>query len=61
MSTAEHPDVVSVFPSRVRQLHTTHSWDFMDMERDGKVTEGSLYTKGRFGEDVIIANIDTGK
>lgn len=61
MGTAENPDVVSVFPSRKRKLHTTHSWDFMDMEKDDKVTEGSLYTKGRFGEDVIIANIDTGK
>ncbi|KAK4804400.1 hypothetical protein SAY86_004217 [Trapa natans] len=57
---SEHPAVISVFPSRGRKLHTTRSWEFMNLERDGRVPRQSIWTKARFGEDVIIANIDTG-
>ncbi|KAG9441196.1 hypothetical protein H6P81_017050 [Aristolochia fimbriata] len=59
---AEHPDVVSVFPDEPLKLHTTHSWRFMGLEDEKQllVPNGSLWTKARFGEGVIIGNIDTG-
>ncbi|KAL4562577.1 hypothetical protein LXL04_034786 [Taraxacum kok-saghyz] len=57
---AEHPDVVSVFPNRVRRLHTTHSWDFLKLEKNGVIDSSSLWKKARFGENIIIANLDTG-
>ncbi|TVU09955.1 hypothetical protein EJB05_43454, partial [Eragrostis curvula] len=33
----EHPSVVSVFPNRGHRLHTTRSWEFLGMEKDGRV------------------------
>ncbi|XP_021294503.1 subtilisin-like protease SBT5.4 [Herrania umbratica] len=57
---AMHPEVVSVFPNRLSKLQTTHSWELMSLEWNGEVVPGSLWTEGRFGEDTIIANIDTG-
>ncbi|KAJ8769977.1 hypothetical protein K2173_009059 [Erythroxylum novogranatense] len=58
---SEHPEVVSVFPSQENELHTTRSWQFLGLEsRNGKISADSLWTKGRFGEDVIIGNLDTG-
>ncbi|KAE8726868.1 hypothetical protein F3Y22_tig00005974pilonHSYRG00287 [Hibiscus syriacus] len=32
---SKHPNVVSVFPNRGRKLHTTQSWDFLRLERNG--------------------------
>lgn len=61
MINAEHPDVVSVFLNKGRQLHTTHSWDFMLLEKNGVVHKSSLWKKANFGEDTIIGNLDTGK
>lgn len=59
---AEHPEVVSVFLNKGRKLHTTRSWDFMMMENvNGVVPPSSVWKKARFGEDSIIANLDTGK
>ncbi|KAK7387650.1 hypothetical protein VNO78_22437 [Psophocarpus tetragonolobus] len=58
---AKHPEVVSVFLNKGRRLHTTHSWEFMDLERnDGVIPSESLFRKARYGEDTIIANLDTG-
>ncbi|KAM1762962.1 hypothetical protein TB1_005439 [Malus domestica] len=57
---AKHPKVVSVFLNRGRKLHTTHSWDFMLLEKDGVIHPSSLWKKARFGEDTIIGNLDTG-
>ncbi|CAA3007612.1 subtilisin-like protease [Olea europaea subsp. europaea] len=57
---AKHPDVVSIFPNRGRNLHTTHSWDFLMLERNGVIHPSSIWKKARFGEDSIIANFDTG-
>ncbi|XP_043699024.1 subtilisin-like protease SBT5.4 [Telopea speciosissima] len=57
---AKHSSVVSVFPNRGRQLHTTRSWDFLGLEKNGVVKSGSIWEKARFGEDTIIANLDTG-
>ena len=58
---AEHPNVVSVFLNKGRKLHTTRSWDFLRLEKDGVIPSGSLWKKSRFGSDTIIGNLDTGK
>ncbi|PKA67029.1 Subtilisin-like protease [Apostasia shenzhenica] len=57
---SKYPEVVSIFPNRGHKLHTTRSWQFLGLEEDGKVPMESLWTKARFGEDVIIGNLDTG-
>ncbi|KAH9750022.1 subtilisin-like protease SBT5.4 [Citrus sinensis] len=57
---AKHPDVVSIFPNKGKKLHTTRSWDFMLLENNGVIHSSSAWGKGRFGEDIIIANLDTG-
>jgi hypothetical protein len=58
---AGHPRVVSVFPNRGHRLHTTRSWEFLGMEEEGgRVRPGSLWAKARFGEGVVIGNLDTG-
>ncbi|XP_058110964.1 cucumisin-like [Magnolia sinica] len=44
--------VVSVFPSKTKQLHTTRSWDFMGFSQ--KVSRSA------FESDVIVGMIDTG-
>ncbi|CAI0440286.1 unnamed protein product [Linum tenue] len=56
-----HPGVVSVLPDKVNQLHTTRSWEFMGLEdSNGGIPEESIWKAANFGEDVIIANLDTG-
>ncbi|KAM0051819.1 putative tripeptidyl-peptidase II [Helianthus debilis subsp. tardiflorus] len=57
---AEHPDVVSVIQNKGRKLHTTRSWDFLKLQNKGVVGLSSLWRKARFGENIIIANLDTG-
>ncbi|XP_040362065.1 subtilisin-like protease SBT5.4 [Rosa chinensis] len=57
---AKHPNVVSVFLNQGIKLHTTHSWNFMLLERNGVIHPSSIWKKARFGEDTIIANLDTG-
>ncbi|KAK9156404.1 hypothetical protein Sjap_003884 [Stephania japonica] len=57
---SKHPEVVSVFLNRARKLHTTRSWEFLGLERDGNIGIASAWKKARFGEDTIIANLDTG-
>ncbi|WVZ10816.1 hypothetical protein V8G54_015346 [Vigna mungo] len=57
---AEHSEVVSVFLNKRRKLYTTHSWEFMDMTRGGVVPSESVLRKARYGEDSIIAHLDTG-
>lgn len=49
-----------MFLNKGRKLHTTHSWDFMLLEKNDRVKPSSLWEKARFGEDTIIANLDTG-
>lgn len=53
--------VISVIPNKLYKLHTTHSWDFLGLEKNGITLSGSLWEKARFGEDTIIGNIDTGR
>uniref|UniRef100_A0A2P2KIX3 Subtilisin-like protease SBT5.3 n=1 Tax=Rhizophora mucronata TaxID=61149 RepID=A0A2P2KIX3_RHIMU len=57
---AKHPKVVSVFLNQGRKLHTTHSWTFLGLEENGAVPSSSIWKKARFGQDVIIGNLDTG-
>lgn len=56
---AEHPNVVSIFLNKKHKLHTTHSWDFLGLERHGEFPEASLWRRSS-GEDIIIGNLDTG-
>ncbi|KAM7271226.1 hypothetical protein ACFE04_030440 [Oxalis oulophora] len=66
---AQHPDQIveshyqllgSVLGSG-KQLHTTHSWQFMKQEYDnGVVIPNSLWKKANYGAGVIIGNLDTG-
>ncbi|PIM98366.1 Cucumisin [Handroanthus impetiginosus] len=56
----QNPLVVSIFPNEERKLHTTHSWEFLSLERNGIVPSDSLWRKAKFGEDIIIANFDSG-
>ncbi|KAI3829451.1 hypothetical protein L1987_03575 [Smallanthus sonchifolius] len=57
---AAHPDVVTVIQNKGRKLHTTRSWDFLKLEKNGVIGASSLWKKARFGENIIIANLDTG-
>ncbi|KAJ0807781.1 putative tripeptidyl-peptidase II [Helianthus annuus] len=57
---AEHPDVALVIQNKGIKLHTTHSWDFLQLENNGVVGLYSLWTRAKFGENIIIANLDTG-
>jgi len=50
-----------VFKNRGRKLHTTRSWEFMGLEHEGVIPSSSIWKKARFGEGVIIGNLDTGK
>ena len=59
---AENPNVVSVIMDKVYKLHTTRSWQFLGLEgTDGVVAQDSAWKRARYGEDTIIANIDSGK
>ncbi|GAV70577.1 Peptidase_S8 domain-containing protein/PA domain-containing protein/Inhibitor_I9 domain-containing protein [Cephalotus follicularis] len=51
---------VPVFLNKGKKLHTTHSWDFMLLEKEGVIHSSSVWNQARFGEDTIIANLDTG-
>ncbi|KAL5715646.1 hypothetical protein ACHQM5_017437 [Ranunculus cassubicifolius] len=52
--------VVSVFLNKAVKLHTTRSWHFLGLEKDGEIPHSSLWKKARFGDGVIIGNLDTG-
>lgn len=55
------PGVVSVFRNRAHQLHTTRSWEFLGLQHSsGAISQDSLWTKAKYGEDVIIGVMDTG-
>ncbi|KAG2649249.1 subtilisin-like protease SBT5.3 [Panicum virgatum] len=57
---ARQPGVISVFPNRGRQLHTTRSWQFLGLAGPGGAPRGGAWRKARFGADTIIGNFDTG-
>ncbi|KAL5577743.1 hypothetical protein UlMin_019442 [Ulmus minor] len=60
MEISKNPNVVSVFLNKGRQLHTTRSWDFLGLEENGVDHSSSLWEKAHYGQDTIIANLDTG-
>ncbi|KAL2317005.1 hypothetical protein Fmac_030881 [Flemingia macrophylla] len=57
---AKNPNVVSIFLSKEHKLLTTRSWDFLGLEKNGRIPANSAWTQARFGENIIIANIDSG-
>ncbi|XP_042518868.1 subtilisin-like protease SBT5.3 [Macadamia integrifolia] len=57
---SKHPDVISVFLDNGKKLHTTRSWGFLGLERNDRIPSKSIWRKAKFGEDIIIGNIDTG-
>ncbi|XP_042520487.1 subtilisin-like protease SBT5.4 [Macadamia integrifolia] len=58
---AKHPKVISIFPNKGVKLHTTRSWDFLGLRKiNGAAQPGSLWEKAKFGEDIIIGNLDGG-
>ncbi|EEE66000.1 hypothetical protein OsJ_21940 [Oryza sativa Japonica Group] len=60
-AVAERPGVVSVFPDRGRRMHTTRSWQFLGLERpDGSVPPWSPWEAARYGQNIIIGNLDSG-
>ncbi|CAL5198118.1 unnamed protein product [Lathyrus oleraceus] len=56
---SKNPNVLSIFLNKPRELHTTHSWDFLGFERNGVISNRSIWSKSK-GEDIIIGNLDTG-
>ncbi|PON47253.1 hypothetical protein PanWU01x14_246340 [Parasponia andersonii] len=38
---------------------TTHSWDFLRLERNGAIPTHSIWNKACYGEGRIIGNLDT--
>ena len=54
---AGHEEIVSIFPDPLLQLHTTRSWDFLNMESG---TSSKLSFHHNMSSDVIIGVIDTG-
>ncbi|XP_057962181.1 subtilisin-like protease SBT5.3 [Malania oleifera] len=61
IALSEHPKVISVFRNEKKELHTTRSWKFLGLEGSrGEIPTDSVWPKANFGEDVIIANLDTG-
>nr|KYP76253.1 Subtilisin-like protease [Cajanus cajan] len=60
LELAKNPNVVSVFQNKGHKLQTTRSWEFLGLGSDGVVSKDSIWEKARYGEGVIIGNIDTG-
>ncbi|XP_045832024.1 subtilisin-like protease Glyma18g48580 [Trifolium pratense] len=57
---AKNSNVVSVFLSKEYKLHTTRSWEFLGLEKYGGISLESAWWMARFGEDTIMANLDSG-
>ncbi|KAG2543340.1 hypothetical protein PVAP13_9NG740700 [Panicum virgatum] len=56
---SETEGVISVFRSRILELHTTRSWDFMGLNLHMQMEQSSqMHLK--FGDDVIVGVLDTG-
>ncbi|KAJ1298713.1 hypothetical protein BS78_01G474900 [Paspalum vaginatum] len=56
---SETEGVISVFRSRILELHTTRSWDFMGLSLHMQMEQSSqMHLK--FGDDVIVGVLDTG-
>ncbi|XP_031475852.1 CO(2)-response secreted protease-like [Nymphaea colorata] len=57
---AKKPGVVSVFPDPVFELHTTRSWDFLQVGVSEDVYHSSSSESSSSGADTIIGILDTG-
>ncbi|KAI3842221.1 hypothetical protein MKW98_026011 [Papaver atlanticum] len=57
---SKHPNVISIFEDKGKELQTTKSWEFIGLEHNGEILLRSLWERARFGENVIIGSIDTG-
>ncbi|MQL86381.1 hypothetical protein Taro_018910 [Colocasia esculenta] len=58
---SKSPEVISVFPNKLRKLHTVNSWEFLGLEKDGAVPDqSSIWRRASYGRDVIIGNLDSG-
>ncbi|KAL0534464.1 hypothetical protein IC582_028755 [Cucumis melo] len=57
---AKHPEVAAVLLNKAKKLHTTHSWEFMHLEKNGVIPPSSAWRRAKSGKDVIIGNLDTG-
>ncbi|RWV90257.1 hypothetical protein GW17_00047559 [Ensete ventricosum] len=60
--SSQHPDVISVFENTMKALHTTRSWDVMGgfLNKQGKAHPESIWARADYGDDIIVANFDTG-
>ncbi|XP_058763582.1 subtilisin-like protease SBT5.4 [Vicia villosa] len=56
---SKNPNVLSIFLNKPRELHTTHSWNFLGLERSDGISKRSIWSQSE-GEDIIIGNLDTG-
>ncbi|XP_050236945.1 subtilisin-like protease SBT5.4 [Mercurialis annua] len=52
--------VKAVLPNIKYKLHTTHSWDFLQLADGGVAAPASIWNTAKYGQDVIIATLDTG-
>ncbi|GLT76398.1 hypothetical protein SLA2020_480610 [Shorea laevis] len=53
---SQYDGIVSVFPDSVLQLHTTRSWDFLEVTSSSKFSQNHQ----QVSSDVIVGIIDTG-
>lgn len=51
------PGVVRVIPNRIYHLHTTRSWDFLQVNNE---FVGGILLKGRYGSNSTIGVLDSG-
>ncbi|CAN1252302.1 Subtilisin-like protease SBT4.15 [Linum perenne] len=49
----EKENVVSIFPNKIRKLHTTRSWDFLGIHED-------IFRNNHVETDIIVGMFDTG-
>ncbi|XP_042501347.1 subtilisin-like protease SBT3.3 isoform X2 [Macadamia integrifolia] len=56
---ADFPGVVRVFPNRIHKVHTTRSWDFLELNQSSK-SKHNLLTEANMGDGTIIGIIDSG-
>ncbi|XP_023553316.1 subtilisin-like protease SBT5.4 [Cucurbita pepo subsp. pepo] len=55
-----HPAVLSVHENKMRKLHTTSSWEFLELENGEGTPPNSIWNGANFGESTVIGNLDTG-
>jgi hypothetical protein len=61
---AEMDGVISVFESHSKRLHTTRSWDFINiLEAGGDPSRSNgeeLLRRANYGQDIVVGVLDTG-